>query len=961
MICKRMNYHIQCLLLIIFGIIATPLSAQYETEVYALENGLTIFLNEEPEASAVTGCVAIRSGAKYDPHDATGIAHYLEHMLFKGTKRLGTTNYKAESIWLDSIKYQYEVLQSLQEPSKRDSLHQIINKLALEAGKYAIPNEMDKILDNMGATGVNAFTGMEQNAYYNRFPTNEMEKWLQLYAHRFQNPVFRLFQSELETVFEEKNMYLDQFETVLIESFFEQFYKTHPYGQHTVLGKSEHIRNPSLNKMQSFYETYYVAGNMALILSGPFDSEKIKPLIKRYFSDLPSGTAPAFTPPEEPHITGRQVHTERLTPVRAGLIGFRTVPVNHADKPALDVFNALLTNPNGTGYLDKLGKENELLYAMALNDMRIDYGSTVILFVPKLIFQSFRKAENTVLNEIERIQEGDFEASDLEAVKQHLIKNSELRLEKQSSRISKLMEGFFFEKSWQEIRDYPNKISGITKSDVISVASQYYGEDYFLFRSRMGFPDKSKLEKPGYDPVKPKHPEAQSVFAKELENTPSGAVKPDFIDFDEDLSITEQSNYTLYHAANPYNTIFTLRLKFQKGKLSEPAYAQVAAYLNESGSKFHPGTALATALQNNGCSMTVSADNQYFNVLIDGPDNHLDTCLSLVNGLLKAPSENKDALKNLVKMRKLESKYERRKPSIKAEALIDYVMYDSLSSYLNRLDTKAVRKLDYSDMTRLVSELKTAPLSVHYSGSLPSHAVASHIKHSLTALKPEKPRFKPRIPVTKTTNESVIYFVNDKNARQSNIYFYIPGSSDSERSRVMAKAFNKYFGLGMSSIVFQEIREFRSMAYTAYAIYRPHPYKDQPGHFKGYIGTQADKTGEAIRVFDSLLVNMPQKPGRIRGIQKSLMQSVNMENPGFRKISYLAQSWINQGYKHDPRKYRYNLYDDVSMETINVFHTTHLRQSPMVIAIVGNSELIDMDALKTHGRLIELETDAIMN
>jgi len=106
---------------------------------------------------------------------------------------------------------------------------------------------------------------------------------------------------------------------------------------------------------------------------------------------------------------------------------------------------------------------------------------------------------------------------------------------------------------------------------------------------------------------------------------------------------------------------------------------------------------------------------------------------------------------------------------------------------------------------------------------------------------------------------------------------------------------------------------------------------------------------------------MPQKPGRIRGIQKSLMQSVNMENPGFRKISYLAQSWINQGYKHDPRKYRYNLYDDVSMETINVFHTTHLRQSPMVIAIVGNSELIDMDALKTHGRLIELETDAIMN
>jgi predicted Zn-dependent peptidase len=956
-----MIYRIQCLLLILFCTFSSPISAQYETEVYTLDNGLTVYLNEEPEAPAVTGCVAVKSGAKYDPPEATGIAHYLEHMLFKGTKTLGTIDYAAESVWLDSIEYQYEVLHSVQESSKRDSLYQIINTLSLEAGKYAIPNEMDKILDKMGATGVNAFTGMEQNAYYNRFPANEMEKWLRLYAHRFQNPVFRLFQSELETVFEEKNMYLDQFETVLIESFFKQFYQEHPYGQQTVLGKADHIKNPSLSEMQNFYDRYYVAGNMALILSGPFDSQAVKPLINRYFSDLPSGSAPSFDPPEEPGIDGRQVHTERLTPVRAGLIGFRTVPVNHPDKAALDVFHALLTNPNGTGYLDKLGKENELLYAMALNDMRLDYGSTVFLFVPKLLFQSFRKAENLVLDEITRLQKGDFEESELEAIKQNLIKKSELSLENQSSRINKLMQVFFFDKSWQDIRSYPEKIARISKDDIISVAKRYYGEDYFLFRSRMGFPDKSKLDKPGYDPVKPLQPEAQSEFAKKLENTPSGKIQPDFIDLNKDMSISDHSDYTLYHTENPYNSIFNLSLRFQKGKLEQPACSQLASYLNESGSKSHPGTALATALQNNGCSMSVYADDQYFNIVLDGPDDHLDTCLSLINGLIKAPAENKDALKNLVKMRRLEARYEKRKPSIIAEALIEYAMYDSLSSYLHRLDKKAVRKLDYPDMTRLVSELKTASLSVHYSGSLKAETISEYIKDKLSELKPEKAGYKPLIPAGKTYKEPVVYFVNDKNARQSNIYFYIPGTTDSERSRVMAKAFNKYFGLGMSSVVFQEIRELRSMAYTAYAMYRPHPYKDQPGYFKGYIGTQADKTGEAIRVFDSLLVNMPQKPGRINGIQKSLMQSVNMENPGFRKISYLAQAWINQGYKHDPRKYRYNLYDDVSMESINVFHTTHLRQSPMVIAIVGNSDLIDMNALKAYGRLIELETDEIMN
>ncbi|MGM0625096.1 MAG: M16 family metallopeptidase [Bacteroidota bacterium] len=961
MVCKRMVYRFFTLCMAVFLTAAFSVNAQNKSEVYRLDNGLTVYLNEVPEAPYITGSLAIRCGSKYDPADATGIAHYLEHMLFKGTRQLGTINYQEESIYLDSIEQQYEKLQQYSDVRHRDSIRKIINRLSGEAGRYAIPNEMDKILDHMGARGINAFTGMEQNAYYNHFPENQMEKWLRLYAHRFKHPVFRLFQSELETVFEEKNMYNDQFETVLIEKFFEAFYQKHPYGQQTVLGKAEHIKNPSLKEMKNFYERYYVANNMALFLSGPFDSEEVKPMIERWFSDLPERDLPEFEVPREESIDGRQVVTERITPVRAGLIGFRTVPVTHPDKPALDVLHAMLTNRNGTGKLDQLGKNNDLLFASVFSDMRIDYGSSVFLFVPKLLFQTFRKAENLVMDEVEKIKLGDFETETLAAVKRDLQKNSELQLEGQEGRMQKLMEAFFFDKTWEGMLAYPQKIAATDKDDIIEVANKYYADDFLVFRSRMGFPDKEKLEKPGYDPVNPAEPEASSVFAKKLDEMETAVVEPDFIDFTEDLKIVKTEDYRLFHVENPFNEMFNISLRFQTGTLEQPALTQLATYLQECGSRDLQGNSFAAAMQKLGSSMQISADRQYFTISMDGHDSHLDSSLVLLNSLLHHPAEDKDAMKSLVRMRRLESRYEQRKPAIKANALIEKIMFGEKSGYLNRLDTKAVRKADAEDMTGMCPGLLDAPLNIHYSGKLLPEEIEKILNENLNPDRNTDPEKPPVYRRPEMYDADTIFVVNDKKALQSNIYFYVPGVVDTERDIVMAKAFNQYFGIGMSSIVFQEIRELRSMAYSAYAFYQPNNNKNYPGYFKAFIGTQADKTVDAIHVFDSLLTNLPHKPGRMDGLQTSLKQSVNMENPGFRKISYLAENWINRSYQHDPREYRYDLYDDVSMKSLNDFHATHLRGRPVIIAVVGNLNQIDMEGLKTFGHVVELDAHDVMN
>ena len=193
--------------------------AQLKIIEYKLKNGLTVILNPDSNTNQMTGAVAVNTGSKNDPTEATGISHYLEHLLFKGTKDLGTVNYEAEKTHLDSIKHLYDQIAQTKNEEKRAALQQKINKHAVAAGQYTMPNEFDKLLKSIGSTGVNASTSQDLTIYYNDFPVEQIAKWLDIYAHRFQDPVFGSFQSELEVVYEEKNRAMDNMERRVQEKF----------------------------------------------------------------------------------------------------------------------------------------------------------------------------------------------------------------------------------------------------------------------------------------------------------------------------------------------------------------------------------------------------------------------------------------------------------------------------------------------------------------------------------------------------------------------------------------------------------------------------------------------------------------------------------------------------------------------------------------------------------------------
>jgi predicted Zn-dependent peptidase len=949
-------------LVISFSAFTQKDSRNLKVNSYTLKNGLTVFLNEDHSIPNVLGAVIIKTGGKYDPANHTGTSHYLEHMMFKGTDELGTIDYKSEKVIIDKIAEKYEELALTSDEEQRKEIQKEINVLSLEAGKYAIPNELDRILDQIGSSGVNAFTSEEIVAYFNVFPKNQIEKWIIIYSHRFKNPVFRLFQSELETVFEEKNMYMDDFSSNLIETFYKNLYRNHPYGTQTVIGTAEHVKNPSLNNMRKMYQTYYVANNMALVLTGNFDSREVIPLIEKYFGEWESGKVPEYPVYEEKPFNGMERVEVKMTPVKIGMLGFRTVKSNNKDEVALDVCQALLSNSASTGYLDKLSLEGKLMEVFCFNDIRNDHGALMILFVPKVVGQSLKKAEELVINEIARLRNGDIDKEFLEAVKLNIIKEHQQSLENVQNRAFLIGFSFISGEKWEEVLNYPKEVEAITFEDVQRVSEKYLNINYLSFHSKMGFPKKDKLEKPGFDPVIPENAEAKSDFAKKFEKMPESKIEPEFIDFKKDIKIVDLADQCkLYYVKNEVNDIFNVTIKFRTGKINDKGYEQAAEYAQLIGTTQYPLNEFNDQLQKYGCSFQIYADDNYVNISIDGFDKYFKESLSLVLSLLESPAADDSKLKNLLQNATFQRKYEKSSPDDLASALYNFGVYGENSNTLRRMTVKEVKSLTSQELIKLLTGLPSEIHTVHYSGTLSSEDVSEYFKtQNKSTIKTSSTTF-PIILPRKEYTENTILFLDDPKALQSNIYFYVQGNVNNDKERVMSTAYNQYFGTGMSAIVFQEIREFRSMAYTAYAVYRNGYIPSEKGYLQAFVGTQSDKTIDVISVMDSLINQMPVKENRLPDIKSALLQSINSNKPEWRDMSETIERWQVQGYESDPRIMQFKIYESLSFDNILKFYSSNIQNRPMLITIVGNKKQINMDELAKFGKIIEVDKKQIMN
>jgi zinc protease len=901
----------------------------------------------------------VNGGTIWDLADATGIAHYLEHMLFKGTSEMGTIDFEKEYFHLQKIDSLYEELGKTSDKATRDAIQIQINQENKMASDYAVANEFDRLIASIGGKGINAFTSHDMVMYHNTFPPHQFEKWSEIYAHRFINPVFRLFQSELETVYEEKNMYMDEPSYALINAFDKAFYKNHPYGQRDVLGEIEHLKNPSLKRMYEYYNTYYVPENMALILSGELKSETVKPIIEEKFGRWEPKPKPEREFIEESDFKGKEVIKGRYLPVKVGIAGYRTVQKGHTDEATLTVINNLLSNQSQTGLWDKLTLDNKLLMASMEADIQVEHGRTLLIFVPKVIGQSLKKAESLVMNELEKLKKGEFDDALLLNVKLNLDRRHQLSLESNFQKAYLMAEAFISNRSWEDVMELNDLIQQVSREDIIQKANEYFAENRLVLYSRTGFPKKKKLQKPPYEAVSPKGTESE--YARNLKDMPELELNPSFVDIAKEVNyLPLKEHLHFYHTSNPVNEIFDFDISIQKGILKDNRLTALAEMLESAGTANKDRDAFKQALGNIGTSISFSASDLAFNIEMRGFESNLNESLQLLSELLSSAVFNETGKKKYLSEVKFDRRMEDKSLDGKSDMISDYMLFGDKSPYLTRLSIKEIKALTFEELEQSLESLLEHESVIAYVGNAELTSLQDQLSNTLLPLlKASKTGLKEDRPL-KQHEESIVYFLNDKKALQTQIYCLVnAGSGRNKEDQFKINTFNEYFGNNMSGIVFQEIREYRSLAYATGARLSNGSIRGRNAYLIGMVGCQADKSVEAMSAFRDLLTELPRKEDRMDDIRKSLMQSAAYSKPYFRALPASVHNWKLMGYTGDPNAVYYEKYQDVGFEKIDEVFEKYIKDKNLAFSIAGRKKSIDPKQYEPFGRFVELNLDQV--
>ena len=929
---------------------------------YRLENGLTVWLNEDHSQPKVFGAVVVKAGAKDCPD--TGIAHYFEHMMFKGTDRIGTLDYESEKVLLDSIAMKYDELAMTEDTAARARLQKEINELSIRSSEYVIPNEFNRLINRFGGSGLNAATSYDATIYFNTFSPQYMVQWAEINSERLINPVFRLFQSELETVYEEKNMYGDFIGGQVMDTLMARYFGPHPYA-YPIIGSTKNLKNPRLTEMHKFFEDYYVASNMALILSGDFDAQQVMPILEKAFSRIRSGNAPKQEKVMLPPFNGRETMKVKfpIPFIKAMGLGFRGVSANHEDQVALNIAVNLLNNANGTGYLDKLMVEHKLMGALAINESMNEAGILAVAIMPKLLIQSYSSAEKMVWDEINRVKNGDFSDEMFNSLKLEQKRQYASSLENIDSRATVMMNLFSQGKSWNDYLNEVARIESITKEDVVRVAQKYFSNNYLCVTKSTGKYPKDNLPKPAFSPVVPRNADASSSYAKQLEKIPEQQVAPRIIDFEKDVKTSKLTPLvTLYTTPNPLNDIFTLNISYGIGALEQPELMQLTNYLQLLGTESLSFEQFRSRLQSIGSTLAFDVTSDAFVMKVTGFDNHIDETMELVGDFIRHAKADDKKLRQIVDDAKVSEKAFFKSGDNVASALLEQVKYGDQSRYLRKLSLSQIKKLKGKDMLAIYDKVRSVQCDLHYCGTLPVEKVIGTIRQHLPLERTTVASNSPYYRELKQYDRPTVFFIDMPDMAQSIVYGYVKGDPvDDKASRHASRLFSVYFGGDMSSLMFQEIREFRSFAYRTSGRYQlpNHAHKGTAGSFTAMLSTQSDKTLDALGVLDSLIREMPLKPERVEAVKQTLVNRINNDYPPFRNLSEKVASARMEGFDRDPAEEFLRDIATMDMQDISRFYREQISGRPVVYVITGNRKHIDMKKLAEYGTIIKVKKKGI--
>lgn len=930
-----------------------PLKARF----YTLKNGLTVILSSTNKDPRIQCYIATKAGSKTDPANHTGLAHYLEHMLFKGTDKFGSLNWEKEKPELDKINTLYEAYNQTIDTLKRKAIYHQIDSVSGIAATFAIANEYDKMLSAMGAQGTNAFTSFEQTVYTEDVPANAIDKYLAVQAERFRNPVFRIFHTELEAVYEEKNRGLDSDGTKVFEKLLTNLFKNNNYGKQTTIGTVEHLKNPSLIAIREYYNTYYVPNNMGVIMAGNFNADVMIKKIDACFAYLKNKPIPAYKFEPEIPITSPIIEDVVGPDAETVTLGFRLPGNKEKDVLLANLVGQILTNGKA-GLMDlNLVKKQKLLGASAFAYTLIDYG---VLYMEGKATQgqSLNEVKNLMVGEIENLKAGNFDNDLIVSIINNLKKNNILASETYSTRAENLMDAFTSEIDWKNQVALTQQLAKITKTDIVAFANKYFKNNYVAVFKRQGI-DKNifKVEKPAITAVE-MNQNAESPFVSKINAMPSGVLKPIFLDFNKDIVKSKVGPAQLLYVQNKENQIFRLQYRYNLGTYTDKKIDLAAQYLQYLDSDKNTAEEITKAFYKIACSFNILAGKEFTTVKIEGLQENFVKAVTLFESILKNCKPNQVALTAL-KARILKSRTNNKanKNAIMS-GLTAYARYGKNNPFNYVIADTALTQTTAVELVDILNTLnKNTHILIYYGPqslvNLKSNLQKLHTMPIAFKVMPKQVNFTATI----ATKNKLLFA--DYDMLQAEIRWINNTITYRPLQQPIIDVYNNYFGSGMSSIVFQTIRESKALAYATFAYYVSPEKKEDTFFNIAYVGCQADKFNESIIAINQLLNKIPNVPQNLNNAKKGIKKDIETARITQDDIIFNYLAAQRKGLNYDIRKQTYLNLDAINFKQVQKFHNQYIANKPYTYCVLASSKKISETDMAKYGEVQKLSLEEI--
>ena len=921
-----------------------------QTRIYTLKNGLKVYLSVNKEQPRIQTFIAVRTGSKNDPAETTGLAHYLEHIMFKGTGQFGVTDSAKEAPLLDDIEQRYEQYRRLTDPEERRQAYRGIDSVSQVAAKYFIPNEYDKLMAAIGSEGSNAYTSNDVTCYTEDIPANEVENWAKTQSDRFQNMVIRGFHTELEAVYEEYNIGLTQDVRKLYEALCRQLCPTHPYGTQTTIGTQEHLKNPSITNIKNYFKKWYVPNNVAICMAGDFDPDEVIATIDKYFGGWQPGddvAQPQF--PEQPVLTEPQ-DTSVIGPEAEQLwLGWRFNSGASLQADTLEVISNMLNNGTA-GLIDlDINQQMKMLSAWGGAETLMDYTLFIMAGTPKE-GQTLDEVRQLLLEEIGKLKQGDFSDDLLPSVVNNMKLQYYEALENNRSRADMFVDAFILGKSWEQEATRLDRIAGMTKQQIQDFANRYFTDGYAAVYKRQGVdPNEKKIDKPAITPIAANRDNV-SQFVKDIQAAKVDPIEPRFVNFQHDLTFGNVSeNLPYVYVQNTENGRFQLAFRYEFGKQADVRYDYAADYLDYLGTDSLTAQQVKQQFYTLACNYNINVGDRNITVTLNGLSENMDKALQLLETLMQNAKADQDAYDqyiSLVEKSRADDKLDQR---ICFDRLFSYGVFGPYNSKRNLLTSAQLRQINPQELLDLLKNLSAYEHTVLYYGPMNEKELTDVVakNHQIPASLQPALAFKPYEELTTPQSEILIAPYDAKNIYMR-MYHNEQRQWNVDEAAVQS-LFNEYFGGGMNTVVFQEMRETRGLAYNAWAIYRRPSYKDQKEDFFTHIITQNDKMMDCVSHFHTILDTIPQSDASFQITKEGLTkQLASLRTTKFELIN----AWIaarDLGIDYDLNEKIYAALPGLTMKDIVNFANQQIAHKPYRYIILGDEKELDMAALQQYG------------